>query len=91
MSTATGAITLPHRTPHPATRRVLEIVLVLAVSLGVIAVLAAVRDPAVPTRVPFVTQDAPTHGRHPDTIRMTEDLPTHGRHQDARARAEASR
>ena len=82
MSAGTGALTLPRRGPHSATRRLLEIALVLAVGLGTIGALAAVREPAEPMLAPDITgQDAPTHGRHAGAGRVSDDdLMTHGRH-----------
>ena len=89
MSAGAGALTFPRRGPHPATRRLLEVALVLAVGLGTIGALAAVRDPAVPAWTPgIVTQDAPTHGRHPDAGPVADDdLMKHGRHGEAPTRA----
>ncbi len=82
MSASTEALTLPGRGPRAALRGLTRIVLVLAISLSAIGVLATARDREAPTRAPMMTQDGPTHGRHPGTAPAgaAEDLMTHGRH-----------
>jgi hypothetical protein len=48
MSTSSGTLRMPRRAgTHPVARQVLQVVLVLAISIGAIIVLATLREPAV--------------------------------------------